>query len=334
MVDVARAAGVSPMTVSRALKRDSHVSDDTRKQVLKVVEKLGYVPDQIAGGLSSQRSGFVAALVPSFNNPHFADTVAGLTKRLQDIDLQVIVGYTEYRKEQEETLVASLLGRRPEAIVLTYDGHSKRTIDMLAASGLPVIQTWETPKEPIEHVVGFSNFDAARAMTEHLISNDHRQIVFLGEANDRETRGAERRRGYRAAIRRADEQEPCELAFAPPPISAEQGARALPEILERWPEVDAIFCVSDPCAFGVLSECMRRGVRVPKQIAIAGFGDFDLAPLSVPSITTVGVDAEGIGEKTGELIAELRDASKRGVRLSPQSITVHTSIVPRESTKR
>ncbi|MEM9029332.1 MAG: LacI family DNA-binding transcriptional regulator [Pseudomonadota bacterium] len=332
MSDVARIAGVSPMTVSRALRNNAPVSRETRERVLKVVRQLGYVPDQLASGLASQRSGFVTVMVPSLNNPHFAETVGALTDLLATAGLQVLIGHTEYQPEREEQLIATMLRRRPEAIVLTYDGHTRATRSMIEASGVPVVEIWETPRRPLEHVVGFSNRDAARSLAEKLIDAGFRQFAFLGESDDKDTRGSARRAGVLAALRAADLPDHRVLAFAPPPITMQQGTRALPEILERWPETEVVICVSDPCAFGVLTECQRRRIAVPGKLAVAGFGDFEISGISVPAITTVAVDAQAIGRKAGELILDIRAAEMRGVRLDRQSIPIHAVPVLREST--
>ena len=120
MRDVARVAGVSRMTVSRALKKDSPISQETRDKILKVVRDMNYVPDQMAGSLTTKKSGFVAVLVPSLNNLHFAKTVQALTESLASIGQQILLGHTDYLMEREEQLVETMLRRRPEAIVLSY----------------------------------------------------------------------------------------------------------------------------------------------------------------------------------------------------------------------
>ncbi len=332
MTDVARIAGVSPMTVSRALRRSSPVARATREHVLKVIDELGYVPDQIAAGLSSQRSGFIAVLVPSLNNPHFADTVGALQDTLRESELQTLIGHTNYLADQEEKLVETMLRRRPEMVVLTYDGHTPRTRRLLANAEVPVIEIWELPRKPLGHVVGFSNKRAASALTKQLISKGYRKFAFIGETDDKDTRGAARRAGVRDALRDAGLDDGRMLAFAPPPISMSQGARAFTEVMQRWPDTEIVVCVSDPCAFGVQTECQRRGIAIPGDLAVAGFGDFEVSGLAVPAISTVAVSAEEIGRRTGELILELRAAELRGIRLTSQIIEIHASPLEREST--
>jgi LacI family transcriptional regulator, gluconate utilization system Gnt-I transcriptional repressor len=331
MTDVAEAAGVSAMTVSRALKNDGPVSPETRDHVLRIVAQLGYVPDLIAGGLSSKRSGFVAVLVPSLNNPHFADTVGGLAEVLQPAGLQVLIGHTDYCPDQEERLLETMLRRRPEVVVLTFDGHTTKTRRLLDVAGVPVIEIWETPRNPIGHVVGFSNRKASRALGGQMIAKGYTKIAFIGESQDKGTRGSERRQGVRDALKAAGLDWERVLSVAPPPISMSHGATAVVEVMRRWPDTDAVICVSDPCAFGAMTECQRRGWTVPGRLAIAGFGDFEISRCALPAITTVAVDAAAIARKTGELILELRAADQRGKTLPRQIIEISAMPVERGS---
>ena len=332
MSDVARAAGVSPMTVSRSLREDSPVAPKTRERVLRVVKDLGYVPDQLASGLASQRSGVIATMVPSLNNPHFADTVGALSNAVATAGLQVLIAHTEYDPAKELQLLETMLRRRPEAVVLTYDGHETAMRRLVEHADVPIIEIWETPPKPLDHVVGFSNTDAAAALAQRLIDQGYRKFCLLGESSDRHTRGAARRAGFRTALKRAGLDDTRIVRFTRPPITMQQGARALPEILDRWPDTEVVLCVSDPCAFGVQSEAQRLGIQVPQQLAVAGFGDFDVSRVSVPDLTTVAVDAAAIGRLAGELILELRDADARGVRLDSQTVLVPASPILRGST--
>jgi len=330
MRDVARAAGVSRMTVSRALKKDSPISQGTREKILKVVRDMNYVPDQMAGSLTTKKSGFVAVLVPSLNNSHFAETVQALTEELEELGLQILLGHTDYSPDREEQLVEAMLRRRPEAIVLSYDGHNERTRTLLKGALVPVIELWERPKEPIAHTIGFSNHTAAAEMTTTLINQGYRNIAFLGELGDDWTRGAERRAGFRAAMTAAGLSAHRILQAGKPPMSIEDGASALPELLERFPDTQAIFCVSDAPAFGALSALKERKIAVPQDIAIAGFGNFELSRYATPTLSTVVVDPRRIGCETGQLIGRLLAAGE-GVQQSFH-LDVETTPDMRQST--
>jgi LacI family transcriptional regulator, gluconate utilization system Gnt-I transcriptional repressor len=332
MKDVAAAAGVSTMTVSRALQHDGRIAPATRRRILQVVQQLGYVPDRMAASFSSQRSGFVAVLVPSLNNPHFAETAAGLQDVLRPAGLQMLLGHTNYQTAHAEQLIETMLARRPEAIILTYDDHTPRARALLVAADLPVIEIWETPSRPIQHVVGFSNRQAAAAMTHHLIKTGRRRIAYIGESNDEGTRGAQRRLGFCDAMAAAGLRPDRQVALHAPPVNMMQGRAAMVHLLDRWPDTDAVMCVSDPGAYGALSACQLCGIAVPERLAIAGFGDFEISRCSVPDISTVAVSGLDIGTRTGELVLALLQREGDAVT-SPQIILVDAVPVARTSTQ-
>ncbi len=330
MRDVARAAGVSRMTVSRALKENSPVSRETRERILKVVREMNYVPDYMAGSLTTKRSGFVAVLVPSLNNLHFAETVQALTEALEKSGRQILLGHTDYSTQREEHLVEEMLKRRPEAIVLSYDGHSDRTVALLSEAHVPIIELWERPEDPIGHSVGFSNREAAADMTRALIERGYRNIAFLGEVDDDWSRGAARRKGFLDAMQSAGLSTHRVLRLGKPPLSIEDGAAAAPMLLDRFPDTDCVFCVSDVPAFGMLSVLPHLRKSVPEDIGIAGFGNFEVGRFADPKISTVSIDPKTIGRETGQLIEALLsdpDSTQR------HFVPVAVELTLRDSTK-
>ncbi|MCB8880052.1 LacI family DNA-binding transcriptional regulator [Acidisoma cellulosilytica] len=332
MTDVAKRAGVSAMTVSRALKADGAVSDKTRLRILKAVDELGYVLDQTAGTLSSKRSGFVAALIPSLNNSNFSDTARGMERALEQSGLQLLLGATDYVQEKEERLAEAMLRRRPEGIIVTGGDHSPKLRRLLQGAGVPVVETWDLPTDPIEHVVGFSNVGAMRALVHRLYQLGYREIGFLGGAGLRDTRGAARRAGYEAAVAELGLPLGRVIAFGEAPISMDHGSIAMTQMMAHWPGVDAVVCVSDLSAFGAMTECQRRGWAVPGQIAIAGFGDFEVARCCHPRLTTVSVDPMGIGMAAGALLWRSIEAMRAGARLAAEQHPIPYQIIERETT--
>ncbi|WP_404406745.1 LacI family DNA-binding transcriptional regulator [Pelagibacterium halotolerans] len=332
MKDVAEAAGVSPMTVSRAFKRDASVSAETREKILKAADELGYVFDATASNLRSQRTGFVAAIIPSINNANFADTVRALSACLSEHDLQILLGYTDYQIEEEERLISQMLRRRPEAIVLTGGKHTERARDLLSNAGIPVIETWDLPERPIGHVVGFSNAAAMKDMVDRLVADGYRRIGFIGGDDKGDTRGADRRRGVVSALGAHGLDTTRLIAAGAPPISMREGARAMARMLEHYPDTEVVICVSDLSAYGALTECQRRGLRVPDDIAIVGFGNYEISDVSVPTISTIDACSAEIGRVTAELIAELVDGAKPAGKA--RVIPVHPKLLLRESSAR
>jgi len=332
MAAVARLAGVSPMTVSRALRDHRSVSADAKKRILAVVDQLGYVPNFTANVFSSQRSGFVAALVSSISTSNFADTLHGLTEILDRHGLQVLLANTDYSVDREEELIKTVLQRRPEAVVLTGGQHTERTRKLLSRSSLVVVETWDLPANPIGHVVGFSNARAAKEMVHHLASRGYCKIGFIGATTSRDTRGADRRHGYVDALKELKLCNPRIIASEAPPISLRQGGEALAQMIKQYPDTDAVLCVNDVSAVGAIMECRGRGWAVPDRIAVAGFGDFPIAEACHPRLTTVQVDCQKIGQRAGELIVDSLNAVKSGESYPPLTVMMDYSIVQREST--
>ncbi len=329
MADVARRAGVSKMTVSRALRHDGAVSAETRRRIHVAIEELGYVLDQSAGSLSSKRTGFVAAIIPSINNSNFSDTARGITDALEGTGLQLLLGYTDYAAEREEKLVESMLRRRPEGVILTGGSHTARTRKLLISAGIPVVETWDMPPDPIDQVVGFSNEDAMALLVRRLAEKGYRRFGYIGGTTERDTRGSQRRNGFQRVLNELGLPADRLISFGAPPISIEQGGQAVVSMLARWPDTEMVICVSDLSAFGALMECHRRGLRVPEDVAIAGFGNFEVAAYSHPRITTVDVECYEIGRRAAlrlrDAIAGKRDPSLGSIEL------IRIRVVERES---
>ena len=330
MSDVAERAGVSKMTVSRVLAGRS-VSQATRERVQKIIDELGYVADAAAGALSSGRSEFVAVLVSSLSSSNFSDTVRGLNAALSPHGLQLLLGDTDYRLEQEELLVRSMLRHQPRCVALTGGRHTEATRTLLQRAGIPVVEMWDLPADPIDTAVGFSNATAARAMVRHLHASGYRRIGFIAGASERDRRGLDRMRGYVAEMKALGLGEPRVIRLGESPITMSHGAPAIGALLEAWPDTEAVMCVSDMSAFGAIMECHRRGLSVPGDIAVAGFGNFEVSWCCQPTITTVSVDAYGIGLRAGETLLAALAAREAGQTQRTKAVKIDFTVIARDS---
>lgn len=339
MADVAARVGVSKMTVSRALSREGRegssrrsTSEALRQRIVQASREMGYVVDQTARTFSSKRSGVVAALIPALNNSNFSDTAHGLTAALEGSGLQVLLGYTDYDAATEERLLRALLSRRPEGVVVTGGSHTAAALELLKSAGVPVIETWDMPARPVDHCVGFSNAEAMAQLVRRLHAQGYRRIAFLGGVPDSDARGADRRRGFEQAMLALGLDAQRCLSIGQAPVSMEHGAQGVVQLMQRWPDTEALVCVSDHPAFGALAECQRRGWRVPQQLAIAGFGGFEVGAACHPQLSTVAVDCFGIGRSAGELLLRAIEAARAGRRLPPETILIPYRIELRGST--
>ncbi|MEX0368160.1 MAG: LacI family DNA-binding transcriptional regulator [Ruegeria sp.] len=327
MRDVGKAVGMSTMTVSRALRGDASVSKATRARVEEAARALGYVYDSTAQAFRTQKSGFVAVLLPSVDNANFADTFRALTDGFEDLGLQVLLGSTHYSLEREEDLVRQMLMRNPEALVLTGGAHTDRTRELVRAAGVPVIEMWDLPTDPLGHVVGFCNAEAMGQVVRHLSARGRRRLAFLGATGDTDARGAVRGQGALAAARAMGLPDMDVIDVGPAPVSMRQGQDAVARLGAAVRSYDGLVCVSDPVAFGALSAARRLGLAVPNDIAIAGFGNFEVAQVSDPRITTVDVNPARIGQR---VVAMLRDVFASTCD-DPVRIDVGTALVAGET---
>jgi LacI family gluconate utilization system Gnt-I transcriptional repressor len=304
MADVAQRAGVSAITVSRALRTPDKVSPKARARIVAAIRALGYVPNLAAGTLKSQRSRIVAAVVPTLANSIFAETVEGMTDVLREHGYQLLLGNAGYSPETEEALVAAFLGRQPDGLILTGAQHTRRVRAQLRDQRMPVVETWELTDTPIDLLVGFSNFEAARRMTMALIERGYRTIAFAGVDPASEPRSGRRQAGYSRAI---EEHGRTPVVFTVANEAGQtihNGARALAQMLQDQQAVDAVFFANDFLALGALMECARRNLAVPGRIAIAGFGDFEVAREVIPALTTVRIPGRDIGRRAATMLVE------------------------------
>jgi len=315
MRDVAKSVNLSPMTVSRALRDDKTVSSKTRELVKKAATDLGYVYDGTAQAFRTQKSGFVAITLPSVNNANFAETFRGLSNGLDGLGIQILLGATNYQLEKEHELVMQLLARKPEAIVLTGSSHLSQTRSVLEIAQIPIIEIWDLPSDPLGHVVGFSNANAMAQVVRHLASTGRRKLAFVGASEGTDMRGAARRDGAVSAAEELNLPEITMIDAGRAPVSMRQGSEVIMQSGNGITRFDALVCVSDPVAFGVLNACRKLGLSVPDDIAVTGFGNFDLAKVSSPQITTVNVHANEIGTKVADVLRDIFDekADKRHI---------------------
>ena len=298
LADVARIAGVSPITVSRVVNRPELVNAETLALVQQAIERTGYVPNLLAGGLASKRTRLVAAIVPSITNAIFVDTVQTLTDRLWEAGYQVLLGLSGYPATREEALLSAVLSRRPDAIYLTGIHHAPQVRQRLINAGIPVVETWDMTPTPIDMLVGFSHEEVGAAVARHLFARGHRRfgLVWADDA-----RALARQRGFVGEL----EQRGCrevQVATVPAPSTLALGRQGLATLLARKGKVDAVFCSSDLLAHGALEEARARGLAVPRDLAIIGFGGLEFAEHTPPALSTVRIDRTAIGRKAADLL--------------------------------
>lgn len=303
MRDVAERAGVSTMTVSRALSTPDRVSPEIRRRVEEAVGASGYVPNRLAGSLSSSRSNVAGLVVPSIRNTLFSDTIQGISDVLHRHGHHLMVADSAYSPQEEEALVTAFLAQRVAGLVLHNTTHTPALRELIRRSGVPVVENGTLTDDPLDMVVSYSNVDAAKAMTLHLVRLGYRRIALVTLPLANNERSLERRRGHAAALAEAGlPVDPRIMLEMPPGLPS--GCEAILRLLDIAPAVDAVFFAGDVLAVGALLECQRRGVAVPGRIAIASFDDVDLLRHLNPGITTVRLPRREVGRRSAEILLD------------------------------
>ncbi|MCD7060210.1 LacI family DNA-binding transcriptional regulator [Pelagibacterium xiamenense] len=325
--DVAAAAGVSAITVSRALRDSSTVSEGALARIERAVADLGYVPNVAAQALASNRTNIIGAIIPSVTNNVFSDVLKGIYNAIEGTPYQLQLGNTRYTVLEEERLVRTFLSQRPAGLIVSGIDQSPATRELLKTSGVPVVQIMETGPDPIDLMVGFSHRLAARAAVEHLIEAGYRRIAFLGARMDPRTQ--RRLLGYRDALGDAKIDEDL-IMTTPRPSSVILGGHLLGDLLARRPDVDAVFCNNDDIALGALFEAQRRNIAVPSGLGICGFNDLEYMEAATPSLTSVRTHRLQMGATAVELLARAIE----GNRPEADVVDLGFDVTPRESTRR
>ncbi|WP_422823473.1 LacI family DNA-binding transcriptional regulator [Variovorax rhizosphaerae] len=317
-MDVATAAGVSKITASRAISNPSMVTEATRLKVQAAASKIGYVQNFVAGSLKSRRSRLIACVVPTIaSGSVFLPAVRAMTQTFERLGYHVMLSQRGYGVAQEQEQIETVLARRPDGIVLTGTFVSAAARRKLKASGLPVMEMWDMARSPIDMLVGFSHEAAGGAAAAYLHGKGRRRIAMISAT---EPRSAAREAGFVAELQRLGLPPPRIHAVAPPTRMG-HGRQGLGELLLADPKIDAVFCTTDMVALGVILESQSRGLRVPEQLAVMGFGDMDFAADVTPALTTIHVDNEQLGERAATLMVEALDG-RRSKRVSDMGFEI------------
>jgi LacI family transcriptional regulator, gluconate utilization system Gnt-I transcriptional repressor len=307
--DVARLAGLSPITVSRALHNPKLVKPDTIARVKEAAAAMGYIPNMLAGSLTTKRSQLIAAIVPQLSNSMFAETVQGLNDELSAHGYQLLLSVSNYSHQKEEDLLTAILSRQPDGIVLTGVQHHPSVRKKLLATGVPVVEAWDLTPSPIDIAIGFSQERVGEKVAQYLLNKGYKRFASICARDER----ANRRRLALEAELRQHGVVPVATHMATPPTVLNLGREGLRAILAEGHDPDVVVCSSDVLAQGALIEAQAQGIAVPERLGIMGFGDFDFAAYTHPPISSVHVDKRAIGMQAARaLIAKIEGRAPAG----------------------
>jgi LacI family gluconate utilization system Gnt-I transcriptional repressor len=314
---VAELAGVSSITVSRVVRLPGLVAPKTRAKVEAAMRELGYVPNLVAGSLATARTNAIGVLVPTIANSIFADTVQGLSDELEPLGYAVILAQSRYDAVRENHVLAALLSRRPEAIIMVGSPATEEGDRLLRRARIPIVETWDLPAAPIDAVAGFDNYAAGAAVARHMVAQGRRRLAFIGGDDPRATR---RWFGFRDEVLAAGVSEPRRLIL-------DRNASGSVVALASLPNVDAVFAANDAHAIGFMAGLrhaglLRNGPAAEQPVAVIGLGDLEMGRLIAPKLSTVRIHGDAIGRTAAKLILE---------RSGPRRIDLGFELVLRDS---
>jgi LacI family transcriptional regulator len=324
--DVARGAGVSLATASRALSDPELVRADTRSRVRDVAAMLGYVPHGAARALATRRSRTIGAVFPPVDNPIFAAATQALAHDLAAAGYTLLLATHEYDPAGELGATRALIERGVDGVVLVGMDHDPALFELLSRSDVPYELMWSLDSSGHHHCIGVAHRLASIRVTQHLLDLGHREFAVIAGHTGHNDRARERLAGVHEALAGRGIALRAERVFQTD-FSVPHGRRAFAELLGRAPGFTALVCSNDLLAIGALTECLRRGIAVPQRISITGFDDIDMAAEVTPALTTVHVPAAEIGR-----IAATRMLARLAGGAVPRLQEVRAEFVLRQST--
>ncbi|POY45424.1 transcriptional regulator [Avibacterium gallinarum] len=275
--------GLTKMTISRYLRNPDSVAPETQHKIAAAIEQFGYIPNRAPDILSNAKSLAIGVLLPSLTNQVFAEVLKGIELITDKAGYQTMVAHYGYSVEKEEQRIESLLSYNVDGLILSENHHSPRTLKMLEVANIPVIEIMDSSEMGIQQVVGFDNVAAAQSMVETMIHYGHKNILYFTARMDKRTKL--KMQGYENAMKKHG-LTPHSLITSEP-SSFTLGANLLRQALSEYPETNGIFCTNDDLAIGALFECQRLGIKIPQDIAIAGFHGHDVGQSMTPQLATV-----------------------------------------------
>ena len=312
--DVARVAGVSVATVSRALNGAENVLPDTRQRILEIARELRYTPSGAARSLITRKTDTVGALLPDLHGEFFSELIRGIDQAARARGLHLLLSSSHDDADEAAAALRAMNGRVDGLIVMSPHADDDFLSQNLPPN-LPAVLLNSGLQRPAQRVFAIDNFGGARAMTEHLVASGRRRIAFLGGPGAN-FEARERERGYRAGLPAGAAPWLLEGDF-----SEAGGQRAAAQLLSlpAGERPDAVFAANDIMAVGLLGTLVAAGVRVPEDIALAGFDDIPIARYVSPPLTTIHVPIADLGIDALEALAD---------RLESHEADLTTTVMP------
>ena len=300
--DVAREAGVSIMSVSRAMRGVEGLSAKKRAQILKIATKLGYEPNSVAGSLAAANSTLIGISVPTLEDAVFGEIFDGMRPIFNSSGFQTVFDTTEYQLKREEDWIDRMISWHAAGIVLSGVDHSKTARKKLLASGIPTLEIWDYSKDPIDLCVGVDHYLAGKMMAQHLLDLGYQNPAYVGVEYQRDQRADKRLDGFQDTFTNAGFKLAAKIRLEEA-VSFDAGKQGVKRVFETASVApDLIYFLNDHMAVGGLMECEQRGISVPENIGIVGFNGLNINSVLAKQITTSITPRTLMGSKAASLL--------------------------------
>ncbi|MFQ5576632.1 MAG: LacI family DNA-binding transcriptional regulator [Anaerolineae bacterium] len=324
--DIARAAGVSHTTVSRALRKHPAISAETTSRIQKLAQEMSYTPSAVAQSLAARRTRTIGMVVTTISDPFISRVVEGVERVAQDAGYSVFLSSSHNTPQRELAVVETFHRRRVDTIIVTASRVGNLYSARLDKLHIPIVLINNQEEGKYLYSVAVDDEQGARLAAAHLLELGHRRIAYVAAAH-RPKSNRRRLAGYRSALAQAGLSPDPALVFASDTESdLQQGEQALDALLAQG--ATAVFCYNDMIAIGLLMACRRRGIAVPRRLSVAGFDDIEMARYVSPPLTTVRQPRRRLGQLAMEMALGL---------LNQKSVTnrrLACALIVRESTAR
>jgi DNA-binding LacI/PurR family transcriptional regulator len=319
--DIARAAGVSPSTVSRALEDHPRIGAETRKRIQKLAREMDYVPSTVARSLTAKKTWTIGMVLPTISDPFMGRVVEGVEQAAIEAGFNVFISTSQNDRQREIEVVAMLQKRRVDGIIVIashlFDGWPRA----VHHSRVPVVMIDEQNPGENMHFVAVDDRSGARIAVEHLLALGHRRIGYVGVSN-RPQSNQYRLKGYQDALQAAGEAVDPALIITVDDVMehGQIGEASLEPLLAAG--ATAVFCYNDTTAIGLLAACARSGLTIPEQLSIIGFDDIDMAAYTLPPLTTMRQPRFELGQWAMQMMLALLDGQEPANRIIPAELIV------------
>lgn len=304
--DIANQLGISKMTVSRYLRDPDLVSPNLQEKIKSILNDVSYIPSKAPNMLSNSKSYAIGVVFPSFTNQVFSEVLKGIESVTDKNGYNTIISHTDYNKQKEESRIKTLLSYNIDGLILSERNHTPLTVKILTDLGIPVVEIMDSVSPCLDMAVGIDNHLAAKNMVITMIQKGKKNIAYLGARSDE--RSVIKGNGYVEAM--SLHNLPTHIIPSKTLSSFTLGCELLHQAMSEVPNLDGVFCSNDNLALGVLFECQRLRIKVPEQLAIAGFHGHDVGQAITPKLASVLTPRFEIGKLSAELLLNKMNGKK------------------------